>query len=189
MTRYTTEHKARSTAALKSAAARLFRTQGFTATSIDELCQAAGLTRGTFYAHFPSKQALYEAVLVGPHDFVERLRGRTQRAVQAGAGAVARDYLKPAHRDAVRGGCSLAGLAAETAGSTPAAQEAYATAVEELVAEFRRGQTDLSQDRALAAVALCIGGLLMSSACGEAPVADRLERSASRWVTRLLDGG
>ena len=36
----------------------LVRRQGFAATSIDDLCKAAGVTKGAFFHHFPSKQAL-----------------------------------------------------------------------------------------------------------------------------------
>lgn len=37
---------------------RLVRTQGFSATSVDDLCQAAGVTKGAFFHHFESKEAL-----------------------------------------------------------------------------------------------------------------------------------
>ena len=40
------------------AARDLIRRQGFAATSVDELCRAAGVTKGAFFHHFPSKEAL-----------------------------------------------------------------------------------------------------------------------------------
>ncbi len=43
---------------LLEAARRLIRTQGFAATSVDELCAAAGVTKGAFFHHFASKEAL-----------------------------------------------------------------------------------------------------------------------------------
>lgn len=36
----------------------LVRAQGFAATSVDDLCRAAGVTKGAFFHHFPSKEAL-----------------------------------------------------------------------------------------------------------------------------------
>ncbi len=36
----------------------MIRTQGFAATTIDELCHAAGVTKGAFFHHFKSKEAL-----------------------------------------------------------------------------------------------------------------------------------
>ncbi|MES2713323.1 MAG: TetR/AcrR family transcriptional regulator [Pseudomonadota bacterium] len=43
---------------LLNAATRLVRQQGFNATSVDALCTAAGVTKGAFFHHFPSKEAL-----------------------------------------------------------------------------------------------------------------------------------
>lgn len=45
-------------AKLLDAAVALVRARGFAATSVDELCRAAGVTKGAFFHHFPSKEAL-----------------------------------------------------------------------------------------------------------------------------------
>ena len=39
------------------AAVRVIRTQGFAGASVDELCAAAGVTKGAFFHHFKSKEA------------------------------------------------------------------------------------------------------------------------------------
>ncbi len=41
----------------------LFRRTGYVATSVDEICTAAGVTKGAFFHHFPSKEALAEECL------------------------------------------------------------------------------------------------------------------------------
>ncbi len=46
---------------LLDAAVRLVRQKGFAATTVDDLCAAAGVTKGAFFHHFPSKDALGEA--------------------------------------------------------------------------------------------------------------------------------
>ena len=43
---------------LLEAAVRLVRQQGFGGTSVDALCAAAGVTKGAFFHHFASKEAL-----------------------------------------------------------------------------------------------------------------------------------
>ncbi len=43
---------------LLQAALRLVRLQGWTATSVDALCTEAGVTKGSFFHHFSSKEAL-----------------------------------------------------------------------------------------------------------------------------------
>jgi TetR/AcrR family transcriptional repressor of nem operon len=39
------------------------RHRGFAATSVDDLCAAAGVTKGAFFHHFPSKEALGVALI------------------------------------------------------------------------------------------------------------------------------
>ncbi|HVR91120.1 MAG TPA: TetR/AcrR family transcriptional regulator [Novosphingobium sp.] len=43
---------------LLEAAVKLIRTNGFAATSVDQLCGEAGVTKGAFFHHFASKEAL-----------------------------------------------------------------------------------------------------------------------------------
>lgn len=50
---------------LLEAAQDVIRAQGFAATSIDHLCRAAGVTKGAFFHHFESKEAL--AVAAAAH--------------------------------------------------------------------------------------------------------------------------
>ncbi|HEX8395031.1 MAG TPA: TetR/AcrR family transcriptional regulator [Longimicrobium sp.] len=45
------------------AALELFVTKGFTATRMDEIARAAGVTKGTLYLYFPSKEDLFRAVV------------------------------------------------------------------------------------------------------------------------------
>jgi TetR/AcrR family transcriptional repressor of nem operon len=43
---------------LLAAALEVIRTKGYAATSVDDLCRAAGVTKGAFFHHFESKEAL-----------------------------------------------------------------------------------------------------------------------------------
>lgn len=45
-------------AKLLAAALTAIRTRGYAATTVDELCAAAGVTKGAFFHHFKSKEAL-----------------------------------------------------------------------------------------------------------------------------------
>lgn len=48
---------------LVAAACRLMQTKGFVATGVEDVCAAAGVTKGAFFHYFPSKEALGLAVV------------------------------------------------------------------------------------------------------------------------------
>ena len=57
------EQRAASIESLLSAALTLFITQGYHATTVEEIAQSAGLTKGAVYFYFRSKSMLLEALL------------------------------------------------------------------------------------------------------------------------------
>lgn len=59
------ESKARTRAELLRAARRLFLRNGFTATSLADIAEEAGLTKGAVYSNFESKEDLFLALLAG----------------------------------------------------------------------------------------------------------------------------
>jgi AcrR family transcriptional regulator len=63
----------------------LFNTRGYTAVSIDDIAAAAGITKPTFYYHFPSKAEVFiESILwllTEVRGFIERLAGQTDLTV------------------------------------------------------------------------------------------------------------
>lgn len=48
-----------------NAAVRQFAISGYDAASVDDICSDAGLSKGAFYHHFPSKQSVFLALLQG----------------------------------------------------------------------------------------------------------------------------
>src|SRR5215469_9624394 len=85
----TTRHESKTR--LLDAALRVIRTKGYAATTVDDICRAAGVTKGSFFHHFKSKDELAlaaiqhwesttEALFAGapyhePSDPLERLLG------------------------------------------------------------------------------------------------------------------
>ena len=57
---------------LIKAANRLVLKKGLSATRVDEVCAEAGVTKGSFYHHFESKEEMASALL---EDFFDRLAG------------------------------------------------------------------------------------------------------------------
>ena len=56
--RYAAEHNEQTRERILQAASRLFREQGIAAVGLAKIMADAGLTVGTFYTHFASKEAL-----------------------------------------------------------------------------------------------------------------------------------
>jgi len=48
---------------IMESAVQLFSRSGYDASSVDEICQAAGISKGAFYHHFPSKQQLFLSII------------------------------------------------------------------------------------------------------------------------------
>lgn len=76
-TRLRDVHSADTRRALVRAARRLFNRRGYAATSLNDVCRQAHLTKGAFYHYFDTKEDLFVAVL-------EEVEGEF---VQAGASA------------------------------------------------------------------------------------------------------
>jgi AcrR family transcriptional regulator len=75
---------------LVAEATRLFAERGFEATSVEAVLDAAGVSRGSLYHHFKSKEALFEAVL----DAAEVRIGEATLLAAAGAGDDPVDVLR-----------------------------------------------------------------------------------------------
>jgi len=60
------QHRSEETRAhILDAALRQFAIAGYNSASVDEICAVAGVSKGAFYHHFPSKQAVFLALLEG----------------------------------------------------------------------------------------------------------------------------
>ncbi|HEB87981.1 MAG TPA: TetR/AcrR family transcriptional regulator [Deltaproteobacteria bacterium] len=185
--RYGPEHKKRSRRRILRRAAALFRRHGYAGVGIDRVMAAANLTRGAFYAHFPSKAALFAEVLAEESDFVRRLRSASD------AREVISVYLDPDNREKVARGCTLATLTNEVPRRDAAARRAYAAQIESLASEFERHLPLADPDRrarALEAVALCVGGIGIARAAGDEELArEVLGVCRERAIAAISDEG
>ncbi len=121
------ETKSANREALLSASSRLLRQRGVDGVGVAEISQAAGLTQGAFYRHFPSKDALVGAS-------VERTLNETaERAAQIvaddGLDAFVEFYLSQAHLGDRAAGCAIAALGGDMARQGSEVRAAYARGV------------------------------------------------------------
>jgi TetR/AcrR family transcriptional repressor of nem operon len=174
-------HTARVRAEILHHAARLFRLRGYAGTNIDDVMLAAGLTRGGFYAHFRSKDALFAEVVGAGHGLVARLR-----VPGAQVADVLDSYLSREDSPANLRDCTLAALAGDVARAPLPAQLAYANVLHALIGELARGRARKLDADATAAAILAVGGLGLAQASGDRRLSDWLLRCARRAALTLL---
>jgi AcrR family transcriptional regulator len=88
------ERREKTTAAIVKAAKRIFGERGFAATTMDDIAAGAHVAKGAVYHHFPTKEALFEAVfeqvsheLVADLDRIARAEKDALAAMAAGTQA------------------------------------------------------------------------------------------------------
>ena len=178
--------------AIVGAAEKLFREKGVDAVGLNDLMDAAGFTRGGFYNHFKSKDALVAAVM----DKAMQEGAAHLGAAIEGSRAKRRDplegqidwYLSPEHRADVERGCPLSGFAGDVRRLDEAARERYAQGLETNFAYY----TDMvaapdespaaARARAIPLFCEMVGALLLSRAVAAAAPAlsDEILKSGQR---------
>jgi len=166
--------------AIKLAAARLYRERGFDGVGIPEITRAAGLTHGSFYGHFESKEALAAEALAAGLD-IGMQRWET-RAAQGGREGLIRGYLATRNRDTPGDACPIAALAGDMARqpadapTRPVFNMAIGMLLKKLAA-VQAVQPDapagIDEQKALADLSAMVGALIMSRATIGSDVSDK----------------
>jgi len=161
-------------------AARLFRLRGHAGTNIDDIMLAAGLTRGAFYAHFSSKDALFAEIVRMGHGLLPRLRAAAKPTV------VLNEYLDREALIANAQGCALASLAGDVSRAPLAARLAYANVLHGVIAALARGKKRALDADATAVAILAVGAVTLARASGDSRLSDWLLRCARRAAGTLM---
>lgn len=188
--------KDRSRAHIIEAARRLFNRHGFEGVGIDAIMAEASLTRGGFYAHFPSKAALYAEAVRG---FAQG-RGALWRksfGVEADepsprmAQRMIEGYLSDAHMDDLEAQCPLIALPSDAARGGPEVKAAYLDLLEAMVGFFEAsaGVGQAARERALSQAALCVGGMVLARTLPDSALAAEVRAAARAAALRELEGG
>lgn len=184
---------------LLDAALAVIRRQGFAATSVDQLCRTAGVTKGAFFHHFRSKEdlgvaaaghfcamadRLFDAPWSGLADPAERVLGYI---------ALRREIIAGGFEDFT---CLLGTMVQEAYATSPAlraACEAGITAhalrlVPDLTAALTAaGRADVSAETlALHVQAALQGGFILAKATGDPDAARATVDHLARYLRLLL---
>lgn len=178
------KQKAESRERILDAAARLFREQGFTATGVDQLMSEAGLTAGAFYAHFKSKQELFDHTL--EHMLNSSARRLTKGLpLDAGGSTVAEmmlRYVNEAHRDNPDLGCAIPAIASEISRHSKRGKETIGGYVDRWVTLFERnlgGEKKARRELAFRLISQAIGSVLLARMVPE-EMSKEILRSAAK---------
>jgi TetR/AcrR family transcriptional regulator, transcriptional repressor for nem operon len=193
--RVTKEKAAENRERILTTAAQLFRERGFSGIGVDALGEAAGMTHGSLYSQFGSKERLAAEALT------EALARSTGKAVLAdaepGSGALSNfiaRYLSTRHRDDPGHGCALAALGCEIPRQPPAVRRAFTkglqVTLERITRLLAQGRRQAREDEALAVMATLVGALVLARAVDDPPLSerilaatrDRLTDSMPSWV-------
>jgi TetR/AcrR family transcriptional regulator, transcriptional repressor for nem operon len=189
MARTSRAEKARTRERLVETASHEFRANGVAGTSIPTLMERIGLTHGTFYAHFDSKDALVaEAYVCGLNETVERLLHRAETAPPGRElNAVIDRYLSAEHRDDPAGGCVLPALAGEVRREPAEVRHAF---TEELRRYFDRLAPLLPNqdararaDHELILASGMVGAVLLARAVDDPALSDRILDACREFYT------
>lgn len=165
--RYAPEHNEAARERILEAASRLFRKHGIDAVGLAKIMAEAGLTVGTFYTHFQSKEALIREALLRSLDVRHEVLHQAIR--EADLETAVRAYLSPEHRDAPGTGCPVAALVSEVARQPRATRQTFAAhtapTLDALAAwlSSRQGK-DVSRADAAALLGLLAGTLQLARA-------------------------
>ena len=154
------------------AAARLFRERGIS-VGVDELASAAGMTHGSLYSQFGSKDRLAAEALK------HALEGSAAkyRNVET-LDDYARRYLTARHRDMPGGGCAVAALGCDVPRAGGPMRRAFTEGLLRMVQRLsrlkRRRTRSAHEDEALAIAATLVGGIVLARAVDDAELSDRI---------------
>jgi TetR/AcrR family transcriptional repressor of nem operon len=180
MARTSRAEKARTHKRLVDAASRDFRTTGVEGTSIPRLMEEIGLTHGTFYAHFDSKDALVaESYATGMRESVDRQMKRAADAPSGqGLNAIIDRYLSAIHRDDPGDGCFLPSMAGEVRRQPEIVRHAFTDGLrnyfERLAEVLADGDADSRADHALVLASGMAGAVLLARAVTDVELSDRI---------------
>lgn len=159
-------------------AARLFKARGFEAVSIADVMKEAGLTHGGFYGHFHSKDDLIAQTLA------YTLAGPSRQLDPARYAGI---YLTPQFRDDLSGGCSTAGLAAETIRQTPEARAAMTQGLRRSIENLSNGAPEDAQARrnAIGSWAAMVGAMILARATDDPKLSDEILAQTRDWIAEM----
>ena len=175
--RVSKEQAAQNRERILKAASRLIRERGISGAGVDALTEAAGMTHGSLYSQFGSKDRLVEEALdYGLAESAQLLDGTATLEEYTG------NYLTRSHRDAPGRGCPLAALSCEMSHQSSVVRQRFTDGLRTMIKRLTiRMSPGLKQrqryEEALATGASLIGALVLARAVNDPKLSDDILRA------------
>jgi TetR/AcrR family transcriptional repressor of nem operon len=160
------------------AAATLMRERGISGVGVDALTEAAGLTHGSVYSQFGSKDRLAAEAL--RHIFAKNAEGLEHAQ---DISSYITHYLSLRHRDAPGKGCALAALGCEMPRSSEAVRSSFTEGLRgvlEHIARLVGNGPKRSKNEAAVTLATMVGSLVLARAVDDAELAEQILDAARK---------
>jgi TetR/AcrR family transcriptional repressor of nem operon len=184
--RVSKEQAAENRKRILKAASRLIRERGISGAGVDALTEAAGMTHGSLYSQFGSKERLVEEALeYGIADTAQTMDG------VSALGEYIEKYLTGSHRDIPGRGCPYAALSCEMPRQSPAVRQRFTaglrTMIKQLASRMDPGlKRRQRHEESLSICAALVGALVLARAVNDPNLSDDILRAKkSRLKARL----
>jgi TetR/AcrR family transcriptional repressor of nem operon len=189
--RVSKEQAAENRTRILTEAARLFRERGLSGVGVDALTEAAGLSHGSLYSRFGSKERLMQEAL-GHALSTSALARVPEDGGPAVLAAAVERYLALSHRDAPGQGCAVAALGCEMPRQSNALRQVFTDNIRE---RMERLSTCLpeggkrAEDRVLAMLAGLVGAMVLARAVDDRELSDRILAATKAELLHRLGAG
>jgi AcrR family transcriptional regulator len=180
--RYANTHKEDTRKKLLASTRAIAKRGGFASTGVDALMGSIGLTGGAFYSHFPSKQALFEAIVEAEMEHSAEMLAGDEDSPENHVAKCLRDYLSTVHAMNPEVGCVLPTLGAEIARAGPEAR----TTVERGLRRTHKSWSERGgdPDAAWALIAQCVGALVLARAVESDKTRKEILAASRRFIDK-----
>ena len=175
--RVSKEQAAKNRERILEAASRLMRERGIAGVGVDALTEAAGMTHGSLYSQFGSKERLIEEAVA----YAIVAKGQEVPEDFALSDYVS-EYLSAAHRDEPGSGCPFAALCCEVARQSSGVRARFTAGVRSMIG-LLSGRMDSRlkprqrEEKALATVASLVGALVLARAVNDTTLSNDILRA------------
>lgn len=187
----TAKHKQHSNQKILQSAFELFTTQGFDNVTIDQIMQNAGMTRGAFYAHFSSKEELYNKSISAAAMNSQLVKDKESNfSDQEWVDHLLSSYLSKDHIESKNTPCPLAFLTTDIAVRKPEIRETYTNMYRNMnkkIISYTKTYSECDEQKMLAITAMIIGGVSIARALNDDGLTEKLLESCKMYALELFD--